>query len=93
MILTELDHLLMKDSCIRVGVEEEDWVAGSPTTQSLTPNTSSQRQGTEEEGSMGMRWMPWRRVPMKDVVSCDKPRGAASEHRSGGFRMGQPAIR
>jgi len=42
---------------------------------------------------MGMRWMPWRRVPMKDVVSCDKPRGAASEHRSGGFRMGQPAIR
>ena len=27
---------------------------------------------------------------MKDVASCDKPRGAASECRSGDFRMGQP---
>jgi hypothetical protein len=27
---------------------------------------------------------------MKDVASCDKPRGAASRHRSGDFRMGQP---
>ena len=27
---------------------------------------------------------------MKDVASCDKPRGAASELRSGDFRMGKP---
>ena len=27
---------------------------------------------------------------MKDVASCDKPRGAASEHRSGDVRMGKP---
>ena len=27
---------------------------------------------------------------MKDVASCDKPRGAANRHRSGDFRMGQP---
>ena len=23
-------------------------------------------------------WMPWRKEAMKDVVSCDKPRGDAS---------------
>jgi hypothetical protein len=27
---------------------------------------------------------------MKDVVTCDKPRGAGNEHRSVDFRMGQP---
>jgi hypothetical protein len=27
---------------------------------------------------------------MKDVASCDKPRGAANRLRSGDFRMGQP---
>ncbi len=26
----------------------------------------------------GVRWMPWRREAMKDVVSCDKLRGAAN---------------
>ena len=24
--------------------------------------------------SKGIWWMPWHGVPMKDVVSCDKPR-------------------
>ena len=35
-------------------------------------------------------WMPRHRPATKDVASCEKPRGAASEHRSGGIRMGQP---
>ena len=26
----------------------------------------------------GIRWMPWRREAMKDVVRCDKLRGAAN---------------
>jgi hypothetical protein len=26
-----------------------------------------------------MRWMPWRRVPTKDVGSCEKQRGAADQ--------------
>lgn len=38
----------------------------------------------------GAGWMPWRQVAMKDVVSCDKPRGAANKRRSEDFRMGQP---
>src|SRR5881398_4075222 len=36
------------------------------------------------------RWMPGRREAMKDVASCDKPRGAASRHRSEDVRMGEP---
>ena len=34
--------------------------------------------------------MPWHQEPMKDVVSCDKPWGAASRHRTMDFRMGKP---
>ncbi len=36
--------------------------------------------------------MPWHQESMKDVISCDKPRGAANELRSGDFRMGKPAV-
>ena len=43
------------------------------------------------QATKGARWMPWRREPMKDVASCEKPRGAASKHRSGDIRMGQPS--
>jgi hypothetical protein len=35
-------------------------------------------------------WMPWHEPATKDVASCEKPRGAASEHRSGDVRMGKP---
>ena len=34
--------------------------------------------------------MPWHMKSMKDVVSCDKPREGANNHKSGDFRMGQP---
>ena len=37
--------------------------------------------------------MPWHQEPMKDVISCDKLRGAANELRSGDFRMGKPTAR
>ena len=30
------------------------------------------------QATKGVRWMPWRQKAMKDVASCDKPRGAAS---------------
>jgi hypothetical protein len=28
------------------------------------------------KATKGVRWMPWRQAPMKDVEHCDKPRGA-----------------
>jgi len=34
--------------------------------------------------------MPWHQGAMKDAAGCEKPRGAASERRSVGIRMGQP---
>ena len=36
--------------------------------------------------------MPWLVEAMKDVLGCDKPRGAAKELWSGDFRMGQPSM-
>ena len=35
-------------------------------------------------------WMPRHRPAKKDVASCEKLRGAASERRSGDVRMGKP---
>jgi hypothetical protein len=34
--------------------------------------------------------MPWHQEPMKDGISTDMLRGAASRLRSGDFRMGKP---
>ncbi len=35
--------------------------------------------------------MPWLSEAMKDVTSCDKPRGGANNLRSVDFRMGKPS--
>ena len=35
-------------------------------------------------------WMPWHKEAMKDVISCDKPRGGANTLRSVDLRMGKP---
>ena len=37
---------------------------------------------------MGVRWMPWHQGPMKDVVACDKPRGAGLRAVIRGFPNG-----
>ena len=42
------------------------------------------------EVSYGARWMPRLPEAMKDVTSCEKPRGVANEQRSADVRMGQP---
>jgi hypothetical protein len=44
------------------------------------------------QATKGRRWMPRRGEAMKDVASCEKPRGAASKRRSGDFRMGKPGL-
>ena len=33
-----------------------------------------------DQVTKGAGWMPWHWTPKKDVVSCEKPRGAASRH-------------
>ena len=47
----------------------------------------------EDQANKSARGMPWHQEPMKDVISCDKLRGAANELRSGDFRMGKPTER
>ena len=47
----------------------------------------------EGQANKSARGMPWHQEPMKDVISCDKLRGAANELRSGDFRMGKPTER
>ena len=42
------------------------------------------------QANKSARGMPWHQEPMKDVISCDKLRGAVNELRSGDFRMGKP---
>ena len=44
------------------------------------------------QANKSARGMPWHQEPMKDVISCDKLRGAANKHRSGDFRMGKPTL-
>lgn len=34
--------------------------------------------------------MPWKMEPKKDVITCEKHRGAGSKLRSGDVRMGKP---
>ena len=37
-------------------------------------------QISDDQVTKGAGWMPWHWTPKKDVVSCDKLRGAASRH-------------
>ena len=36
-----------------------------------------------------IRWMSWRRMAKKDVVACDKPRGAGKQALIRGFPNGE----
>ena len=40
------------------------------------------------QATKSARGMPWHWEPMKDVVNCDKPRGAVSKHYIRGFPNG-----
>ena len=48
-------------------------------------NRISKRISTEVQANKSTERMPWHQEPMKDVTSCDKPRGAANKHYIRGF--------
>ncbi len=52
---------------------------------------SRERSGCDQ-ATKGARGMSWRQEAIKDVVSCDKPRGAASKRYIRGRPMGQPTV-
>ena len=39
--------------------------------------------------SKGIRWMPWRQVPTKDVVHCEKLRRGVCSRKSRGYPNGE----
>ena len=43
-------------------------------------NPLTATQISDDQVTKGAGWMPWHWTPKKDVVSCDKLRGAASRH-------------
>ena len=46
--------------------------------EKINPLTAT--QNSDDQVTKGAGWMPWHWTPKKDVVSCDKLRGAASRH-------------
>ena len=47
----------------------------------LVTKLNQQRAEFDEgQANKSARGMPWHQEPMKDVISCDKLRGAANEH-------------
>ena len=50
---------------------------GNPARSSLRVRPSGRRFSQADKCTW---WMPWHEPAMKDVASCEKPRGAASEH-------------
>ena len=57
------------------------------------PNGRSIGLIERDQAKKSARGMPWHQEPMKDVISCEKLRGAANELRSGDIRMGKPTAR
>ena len=45
--------------------------------------------GRVDEAIKSVWWMPWHREAMKDVVACDKPRGAGKQASIRGFLNGE----
>ncbi len=49
------------------------------------PNSIGKTYAKEVQANKSVRRMPWHQEPMKDVTSCDKPRGAANKRYIRGF--------
>ena len=66
--------------------------AGKRSTKSTDVEKGRRSGGLCRKGQAkkSARGMPWHQEPKKDVISCEKPRGAANELRSGDIRMGKP---
>jgi hypothetical protein len=42
-----------------------------------------------DQANKGVWWMPWHQSAMKDVASCEKPRGAAKQALIRGYPNGE----
>ena len=53
-------------------------------------HNSKLREQANGQVRKSTRRMPWHWEPMKDVISCEKPRGDANDQLSVDVRMGKP---
>ena len=53
-------------------------VSGERNYQRLRKRSFDSYSDSDDQVTKGAGWMPWHWTPKKDVVSCEKPRGAAS---------------
>ena len=53
-----------------------------------TPCVFGSVRGRCDQAIKGARWMSWRQEAMKDVGTCDKPRGAGNQASIRGFLNG-----
>ena len=72
--------------------EEEERNEGAFDEKRKLNGGSERDEVSSDEGqaNKSARGMPWHQEPTKDVISCEKPRGAANKLRSGDVRMGKP---
>ena len=54
------------------------WSQENKTDKDCGSNPLTATQISDDQVTKGAGWMPWHWTPKKDVVSCEKPRGAAS---------------
>ena len=54
----------------------------------IAEKTEQDRLGLYGQANKRIWWMPWRQQAMKDVVACDKPRGAGKQALIRGFPNG-----
>ena len=53
--------------------------------------TEWRKSKTAVQAKKSVRWMPWHWEPMKDVITCDKPRWVGNKLWPADFRMGKPS--
>jgi hypothetical protein len=59
------------------------------STLTTEQNASSQFRKYMDQATKGVRWMPWRQEPKKDVDGCEKPRGAVIKRYIRGYPNGE----
>ena len=75
----------MQGSCCESG----NGLTASQEAALLQLNREGRKFFSRRQVDKSIGWMPWRRKAMKDVVSCDKPRGGAKHPLIRGYLNGE----
>ena len=73
----------------RVSVACAGYIASNFQFESIDLERTTVLLGLYDQANKRAWWMPWRQKAMKDVVVCDKPRGADKQASIRGFPNGE----